>query len=171
MIDEKVRRRIAEAAAEENGWKADEVRVEEVERLRRPTCSFYTAASTVLPLSQFRNFAMLAGKELVGAGDGRVVAKILDACSSDASADWWAEIVTRFHRALGAGLVLRDEKTRLDMTRKLNQAGKAFTPPTLDPSKRSLNYLLLNRDNYVLYRVEATRKADGTVEVSKTKVL
>lgn len=170
-MDDKVRRKIAEAAADENGWEVDEVRVDEVERLRRPSCSFYTAGHKVRPLSYVRNYALLGEKQVISVGDGNVVAKILDGCSADAPAEWWAEIVTRFHRDLGGGIVLRDENTRSDIVRKLNQAGKTFAPPTLDKGKESLSYLLLNPETYVLYRIQATRSAGRAVEVAKTKVL
>jgi hypothetical protein len=170
-MDDKVRRKIAKAAAEEHGWKLDEVRVDEVERLRRPSCSFYTAAHTVLPLSYQSNYALLAGEQVIGVGDGNVVAKILDGCAAGAPAEWWAEIVTRFHRDLGGGVVLRDEKTKPDLVRKMIEAGKTFTTPALDKGKQSLTFLLLNPETYALYRIQATRSAGGTIEVVKTKVL
>src|SRR5215813_12482040 len=87
-MDDKIRRKIAEAAAKDNAWKVDDVRVNEVERLRRPRCSFYTAANTAAPLSYVRNYALL-GEQITPAGDGEVVAKILDKCSKGAPANWW----------------------------------------------------------------------------------
>lgn len=170
-MDERVRQKIAEAAAEENGWKADEVRVDEVERLRRPACAFYAARHKVQPLSYVRNFALLGGQQIMGVGDAKGVAKILDTCSGDAPADWWAEIVTRFHPDLGGGIVLHDENTRLDIPQKLKQAGRTFVRPTLDKAKQSLNYLILNPETRVVYNIQATRSGGGAVEVVKTKVL
>jgi hypothetical protein len=170
-MDEKVRRRIAEAAAKANDWNVGEVSVNEVEELRRPSCSFYTAAHTVFPLSFQDNYAVLGGDEIIGTGDGLAVARILDVCSASASPEWWAEIVTRFHRKLGGGIVLVDENTRSDITRNLKKAGKNFEPPVLDKDKRSLSYLFLNPETYILYRIQATRAADGAVEVVKTKLL
>ncbi len=170
-MEDNIRRKIEEAAAKEYGWKMGEVRIDEVERLRRPSCSFYTVAHTVRPLSYQANYALLGGEQVLGAGDGTSVAKILDSCSSGMPADWWAEIVTRFHRDLGSGIVLRDENTRPDVVRKLKEAGKAFEPPSLDTGKMPLSYLLLNPETYTLYRIQATRGAGGAVEVSKSKVL
>jgi hypothetical protein len=99
------------------------------------------------------------------------VAKILDSCAADAPAEWWAEIVTRFHRDLGAGIVLVDESTRPDVSRRLKQAGKPFTPPTLDPGRKVLRYLLLDPETNVVYRVEAKRNPGGEIEVSKSEML
>jgi hypothetical protein len=62
-MDEKVRQKIAEAAAAENGWKADEVRVDEIDRLRRPACSFYTAIRQVRPLQIFDFLKSLTGPD------------------------------------------------------------------------------------------------------------
>ncbi len=168
-MDEKVRRKIEEAAAEENGWKVDEVRVEELEGLRRPSCSFYSAGHKVRPISYLSNYALLGGDRVISAGDGAVVAKILDTCANGAPAEWWAEIVTRFHRDLGNGIVLRSEETRPDITRKLRAAGKAFAPPVLDAQKNSLSYLLLEPEAHVLYQVQATRSG-GSVEVVENEV-
>ena len=75
-VDDKVRRKIAEAAAEENSWKVDEVRIDEDEELRRPSCSFYVARHKVRPLSYVRTFALLPDDTVVGIGDGKVVAKL-----------------------------------------------------------------------------------------------
>lgn len=161
---------IAEEARAEHGWEVDEVRVDEVERLRRPSCAFYTVGHTVRPLSYQANYALIKGNEIVRTGDGSAVAKILDACSEGAPAEWWAEIVTRFHRDLGSGIVLRDENTRPDVTRKLAAAGQKFEPPVIDEAKQSLSFLLLNPETYVLYRVQAKRGAGGAVEVVKNRV-
>jgi hypothetical protein len=163
-------RKIAEAARAEHGWKPDEVRIDEVERLRRPACSFYTVGNTARPLSYQANYALL-NDHVVALGDGSVVARILDTCGPDAGADWAAEIVTRFHRDLGSGIVLSNETQRPDITRKLQAAGKPFLPPALDGNRQSLRFLLLNPETYVLYHIEATRTANGPVTVVKTKVL
>lgn len=170
IVDDKIRRMIAEAVAKEDGWKVDDVRVDEVAFLRRPSCSFYTAGNTARPVGYQINYALLGEKDLIGGGDGKVVARILDSCGADASADWWAEIVTRFYQGLGSGFVLHNEQTRTDITRKLEKAGKPFEPPTFHEGKKSLTYLVLDPELYVLYSVRATRAADGAIEVAKSKV-
>jgi hypothetical protein len=170
-MDDKVRQKIAEVAAEENGWKVDEVRVDEVEELRRPSCSFYTADHTVRPISYLSNYALLGQQQVLGAGDGSRVGKIIASCSDGAPADWWAEIVTRFHHELGEGVVLQDKETRPEMTRKLAEAGKPFAPPTLDRKTHSLSYLFLDPETYVLYHIQARPAPNGSIEVVKGKVL
>jgi hypothetical protein len=171
MLDDKVRRKITDAATGQAGWKPEEVRVSEVEWLRRPSCSFYTASNKVIPLSYQLNFALLGDGNVLGAGEGRSVARILDTCGSDASADWWAEVVTRFHRDIGGGAVLRDEHTRSWVTRKLAKLNETFTSPSLSRDHRSLSYLLLNPETSAVYRVEAQRNQSGEIEVKSTQVL
>ena len=170
-MDEKIQKRIAEAAHTEYGWKQDQIRVDELEELRRPTCSFYTAGNTVRPLSYEGNYALLRGNHVVGIGDDQAAAKILDTCSEGTSAKWWAEIITRFTGDLGSGLVLGDENERPDIVRKLADARLKFTVPTFGDNKRSVSFLLLDAEHYILYRVEAKRAADGKVEVAKTRLL
>src|SRR5262249_52435992 len=128
-MDEKGRQKIAEKGSADHGWKASEGRGDEVERLRRPSCSFFQVGPNVLPIAHLGNYALVGGQQVIGAGDGSVVAKLLDACSDGAPADWWAEIVARFHGDLGGGTVLRDEKVRPDVVRKMIDAGEPFTPP------------------------------------------
>jgi len=169
-MDEKIRQKIAEAAHAEYGLKANELRIDEVEQLRRPGCSFYTVGSDVRPLSYEANYAVLSGNEVIGISSPNAAAKILDACSGDASADWWAEIITRFHPDLGSGIVLSDENERPDIVRRLVQAGKTFTPPAFHHNKQGVSFLLLNPEMYVLYRVEAKRTPAGSIEVVKTKL-
>jgi len=171
MDDKVIQQKIAEAVHTEYGWELAEVRVDEVERLRRQSCSFYTTASTQRPLSYQANYAVLPGNQVIGLSTEGAAAKILDACSAGASADWWAEIITRFHPDTGGGIVLSDEDVRPDIVRKLTQAGQTFAPPAFGPDKKSVSFLLLNPETYVLYRVQATRTAGGSVEVVKTKLL
>lgn len=170
-MDEQVQRKIAEAAHAEYGWKPAEVRVDEVEQLRRSTCSFYTAGNTAHPLSFEANYALLPGDKVVGIGDENAVRKILDTCSEGTSADWWAEIITRFDGEIGGGLVLTDESERPDIVRKLDKAGMKFTAPKFTHDKQNVTFLLLDPERYILYRVEAKRTAAGPVEVTKTKLL
>ena len=170
-MDGKIQKKIAEAAHTEYGWKLDQIRVDELEGLRRPTCSFYTAGNAVRPLSYEGNYALLPGNHVVGIGDEQAASKILDTCSEGTSANWWAEIITRFTGDLGGGLVLSDENERPDIVRKLAGAGLKFTAPTFGENKSSVSFLLLDAEHYILYRVEAKRAADGKVEVAKTRVL
>lgn len=170
-MDDKIRQKIAEAAGAEYGWKLEEVRTDEVERLRRSSCSFYTAANAVRPLSYQANYAVLPKDEVIGISDPDAAAKILDTCSAGAPADWWAEIITRFHGDLGGGIVLSDEQVRPDITRKLMQAGMKFTPPAFGDDKQSVSFLLLEPETYILYRVQATRSAGGPIQVVRTKLL
>ena len=170
-MDDKIQQKIAEAARAEYGWKVEEVRTDEVERLRRSSCSFSTAANAVRPLSYQANYAVLPGDEVIGISDPDAAGKILDTCSAGARADWWAEIITRFHGDLSGGIVLADEQVRPDITRKLIQAGMKFTPPAFSDDKQSVSFLLLQPETYILYRVQATRSAGGPIQVVTTKLL
>lgn len=170
-MDDKLHQKIAEAIHTEYGWKTAEVALDEVERMRRGSCSFYTARSTVRPLSYQPNYAVLRGSEVIGISDHDAVTKIVDACSADAPADWWAEVITRFHQDVGGGIVLSDESVRPDIVRKLAKAGKAFTPPAFGDGKQSISFLLLDPEPYILYSVKATRTSTGSFEIVKTKLL
>jgi hypothetical protein len=170
-MDDKLHQKIAEAVHTEYAWKVEEVGIDEVERLHRGSCSFYTARSTVRPLSYQPNYAVLRGSEVIGISDHEAATKILDACSDGAPAEWWAEVITRFHHEVGGGIVLSDESARPDIVRKLAQAGKPFTPPTFGDGKKSVSFLLLDPEAYIVYSVQATRTPSGPIEVVRTQLL
>jgi hypothetical protein len=171
-MDAKIQDRIAQAVQADYNWKADEVSVTEVESMRRPNCSFYTVAHKVRPVSFVLNYAALPGGEVVGFNDDESVTKILDACGSDAPADWWAEVVTRFHGELGAGHVLHTEQDDPLAVDRMKQAGQSFSRPALSSGGgvKTLSYYLMENEASVLDHVEATRREDGSVEVRLTKV-
>src|ERR1700757_267660 len=55
-MDDKVRKKVAEAAAKENDWKLDEVAIDEKEELRRPGGSVSVARHNGGPLSYVATF-------------------------------------------------------------------------------------------------------------------
>ena len=95
-MDEKIVEKIAKIVQAERGWKANEIEIEEEESLKRGSCSFYIALSNVRMLSYLPNYAVISGETVISISDKQAVSKILNACGSDAPADWWAEIVTRY---------------------------------------------------------------------------
>ncbi len=171
-MEDQIRDKIAEAVHADFDWKTSEVRVDEVERLRRGSCSFYTAAHKVRPLSYQPNYAVLSDSTVIGGDDDKAIAKIIDSCGgTDASAAWWAEIVSRFHPDLG-GVVLEDETENAAAVRKVRSLGKEFAPPVLsgDASNKAVTFYMLDPESFVIYAVKATRKTDGTVVVNKTEL-
>lgn len=171
-MDEKVQDKIKQAVHVDFDWKTEEVRVDEVDRLKRGPCSFYTAAHRVRPLSYQPNYAVLPGGAVIGGADDTAVTKILDACGADAPAGWQAEIVTRFHQDLGGGVVLQDEKQNAAAVSKVQAAGKKFAPPEMngDGRSRKVTFYMLDPESFTVYAVQAARKPDGTVAVEKTEL-
>jgi len=168
--DKNIRQRIAEIAQSAVGWKGGHTSVYEEEALRRPACSFYTVGNDARLDTPLVNYAVV-GDKIIGIGDGETVAKILDICSHDAPAVWSAEIVTRYHRDLGGGVVIRDEATKPGLPGRMSEAGLTFIPPTMDKNKLSLTFLLWDPGLNVVYRIHATQHENGPVRVEKTQVL
>lgn len=169
-MDEKIVEKISKIIQAERGWKADEIEIEEEESLKRGSCSFYTALSNVRMLSYLPNYAVISGDTVVGISDKQAVSKILNACGSDAPAEWWAEIVTRYSQELGNGLVLKNEKEHTDAIAIIKAAKKDFAPPTFseDAGGKTVTYFLLEGEAYIVYLVQATHGKDGNVTVKKT---
>ena len=169
-MDEKIVNQIAETVHKEQGWKTAEVRVDEVERLHHGTCSFYTARHKVRPLSYLLNFALVSGGNIIGMSDELAPGKILKACGADAPPAWWAEVITRFHRDLGAGVVLSDAQLNTGATRKIQDAKKEFVPPKFSdsPEGKTVTYYLLEPESFAIYNIKAIIAKDGSVTVERS---
>lgn len=171
-MDDKIRDKIIDAVHSEQGWKKEDVRVDEVDTLRRGGCTFYTAGHKVRPLNYQLNYAVLPGEVVVSGADDKAVSKILDTCGADAPARWWADIITRFHKDLGSGLVLENASENAAAVRKVQAAKKEFVPPAFsnDAGGKTVTYFLLDPEAFIVYSVKATRKSDGTVTVNKNEL-
>jgi hypothetical protein len=169
-MDKRIHEKIANAVNKQHGWKSDQFRVDEVEQLRRGTCSFYAVRHTVRPLSYLLNYAVLSDETVLSISDEHAASKILDACGSDASAEWWAEIVTRFQQKVGPGIVLRDANQNFGAIDRIKSAQKEFTPPKFDNDAggKSVSFYLLDPEAFLVYFVTATRNKDNTITVKKS---
>jgi hypothetical protein len=172
-MDSKASTKIAQKAQADQGWKVEDVRVDEVESIRRGSCSFYEAGHKRKPLPYVLQYASLADGQVVGLQDKDPVSEILDACGgADAPAGWWAEIVTRFHGSLGSGVVLHDEKQEPPVIRRMEEAGKSFSPPTLISTGGdvTVTFYVLDFEAYHLFHATATRHQDLSMEVDTIEI-
>jgi hypothetical protein len=171
-MDEKIQNLIVQRVHKEEGWKTNEVRVDEVDRLRRGSCSFYTAGNTVRPLSFQLNYAVLNGDTVVGLVDENAVSKIIDACGADASPGWWAEIVTRFHPDLGSGVVLQDATTKPAAVRKIQAVKREFKQPAFgsESGSKTVSFYLLEPESFAVYFIKAAKNEDGSVTVDRSPI-
>lgn len=165
--------KITKIIEDQRGWKANEFEIEEEESLNRGSCSFYTALSKVQMLSFLPNYAVISGETVVSIRDKQAVSKILNACGSDASADWWAEIVTRYSQELGNGAVLTNANEFPNVIARIRDAKKEFAPPKFsdEAGGKTVNFILLEGEAMLVYFVKATRAKDGNVTVSKSAPL
>lgn len=171
-MDEKIHEKIANIVHKDHDWKADQIRIDEVEELRHGSCSFYAVRHTVRPLSYLLNYAALSSETVLSASEDQAASKILNACGSDASADWWAEIITRFHKEVGPGVVLRDAKQNFGAMNQIKSAQKEFTPPKFsnEAGGKSVSFYLLEPEEFAVYFVKATRNQDNTITVHKSNL-
>ncbi|HSE43040.1 MAG TPA: hypothetical protein VLH08_19930 [Acidobacteriota bacterium] len=168
-MDEKILEKIANAVHKEHDWKKDQIRIDEAQELKHGSCSFYAVRHTVRPLSYVLNYAVLSGETVLSVSDEQAAAKILDACGSDATAGWWAEVVTRFHEELGQGIVLHDAKDNFGAIDQIQSAKREFMPPKFseDASGKSVTFYLFEAEEFAVYFVKATRNKDKTITVNK----
>lgn len=145
--------KVKQSAQADHGWKNDQMRVDEVEALRRDDCSFFTAASTATMSSTQKNYAVVKGAVVTGKN---AAATILAQCGKDAPALWKAEVVTRFAPGLG-GLVLTNDSNKAAI-RRVKAAGKFFGDPKAEGD--SVDFYLLEPEAFVVSHIRATRTGD-----------
>ncbi len=154
--------KIAQTVQAELAWKADEIRIDEVESLRRGSCSFFTAAQTKRPIALMPNFVVLKGDDVMGAGD-ESLNRIVATCGAEASAEWLAEVVVRFHPQLAGSLVVDKEAGFHGAIRVIEKAGKAFMVPVLE--QKTLRFFCVSVEDMQVHQVEATVRASEQVGV------
>ena len=171
-MDQKIENLILQKVHKEQGWKTDEVRVDEVDRLRRGSCSFYTAGHTVRPLSYQLNYAVLNADTVLSLADEKAVSKVVESCGKDANAGWWAEIVTRFHQDLGSGVVLHDATTNTGAVEKIKSVSKEFANPSFGTSagSKTVTFYMLEPESFSVFSVTAAFHSDGSVTVTQASI-
>ena len=172
-MDEKIVEKISKIVQAERGWKADEIKIREEDSLNRGSCSFYVALSNARMLSYMPNYAVISGETVIGIKDKDAVSKILNACGSDAPADWWAEIVKRYSQELGNGVVLTDENRYQNVIERIRDAKKEFAAPKFseEAGGKTVSFIVLEGEAMLVYFCKATRAKDGNVTVTKSQPL
>jgi hypothetical protein len=171
-MDEKIHEKIASSVIKEHDWKPDQIRIDEVDDLRLGACAFYAVRHTVRPLSYVLNYAVISGETVLSDKDDQAASKILNACGSDASANWWAEVLTRYHAEVGQGTVLLDEKQNYGATDQIKSAKREFVPPKFsdEAGSRSVSFYMLQPEEFTVYFVKATRNKDGSITVKNSEL-
>jgi hypothetical protein len=168
-----VQSQIEQAAQSEHQWKPGDVNVQELAAIQMPPCAFFAASHKVIPTSFPANYAVLGDGQIVSDADPKAADKIFSACGAGAkpSAGSWAEVLARFHPQVMPGTVLYEKDKAPTAVSKLEAAGGKFAPPAFAPGKEGseLSFYLMNYESSRLYKVQATRKPDGSVEVKKAK--
>lgn len=130
-------------------------------------CRFLRATHRARPGSHSGQFALLPDDRMVDsfAADGASANAILRACGGEATAEWWAQVVTRFG---GVGGVLVDPANAPSGVRKIRAAGEEYAPPTLDATRRTLTFFVINYEENRPYKVQARLADAGGLDVTRT---
>ena len=130
-------------------------------------CRFLRATHRARPGSHSGQFAVLPDDRVVDsfATDGTSADAILRTCGAKATAEWWAQVVTRFG---GVGGVLVDPANAPSGVRKIRAAGEEYAPPTLDPARRTLTFFVINYEEDRPYKVQARLADAGGLDVTRT---
>lgn len=162
---------IRAAAARVQGWDADAIEVGTVEKLDRDGCRFYRASHPGQLDASPVEFAVLPDGRVVG-GD-RDAAKqgigdVLKACGETATADWWAQVVSRY---AGTGGVVVDDDAP-SAIRRIRGAGIADHAPSLrqDGTSTVLTYFSHDYERSRTQAVTATLDAAGALSVESREV-
>lgn len=159
------------AVAQQLGWDQGDIEVGRVEKLDRGGCRFYRASNPARIDAAPVEYAFLPDGSLLGGDREQARARVgtlLQACGSDAPADWWAQVVSRF---AGTGGVVVDENAP-SAIRRLRKAGIADHAPGLRRDGDSIVLTYFSND-YELGRtreVTATLDAQGRLSVESKEI-
>ena len=155
--------RVAEAL----GGSAADVELSAEPELDFGGCRFLRATHRARPGSHSGQFAVLPDDRMVDsfAADGASADAILRACGAQASAEWWAQVVTRFG---GVGGVLVDPQNAPSALRRIREAGETYAPPTLDGARRAITFFVIHYEENRPYKVQAQLADAGGLKITRT---
>jgi len=159
------------AVAEQRGWDQGDIEVGRVEKLDRGDCRFYRASNPARADAAPAEYAFLPDGTLVGGDREQAAARVgalLQACGSDAPADWWAQVVSRF---AGTGGLVVDENAP-SAIRRLRKAGIQDHAPSLrrDGDATVLTYFSNDYERSRTHEVTATLDAQGRLSVESKEI-
>lgn len=155
---------IQEMAAREHGWRLADVRVGEVKALRHGGCAVYRASDPTRLDQQPAEYAVLPGGEVA-----RGATEVLRRCGQGASAQWWAQVITRLGGARG---ILVDEHAPSAL-RKLRAAGAKGSAPQLEVTAHgtSVTFYTVDYEGGGVSRVQAVLPDQGELVVRQAEVM
>ena len=162
--------KVSQLAQSEHRWQASDTVVQCLARLSAGKCSFFVVSHRRAPQSHNPNYALLPDGDVVSESDPLAATKILNACGSQADAALWAEVIARFHPEAAPGTVLYDAKDARIAAEKAAASGHPVRPPAFSISSSSVEFFSMNFESLKLYRIQATRRDDGSIEVDKQPV-
>lgn len=162
---------VKDAAARFRNWDPGDIEIGTVEALDRGGCRFYRASNPSRTDSSPVEYATMPDGSLIGGereSTRAQVGRLLEACGADASADWWAQVVSRY---AGSGGILVNENAP-SAIRKLKKAGVADHAPMLrrDGTATVLRYYSYGYDSGKTLAVTATLDAQAKLSVESEEV-
>jgi hypothetical protein len=158
------------AVAQQLGWDQGDIEVGRVEKLDRGGCRFYRASNPARIDAGPVEYVFLPDGSLVGGDREQAnVGALLQACGSDAPADWWAQVVSRF---AGTGGLVVDENAP-SAIRRLRKAGIQDHAPSLrrDGDSTVLTYFSNDYERSRTREVTATLDAKGRLSVESKEIV
>jgi hypothetical protein len=169
-LDAAAEAKVAQLAQTEHRWQASDTVVQRLERLSAGQCAFFVASHRRAPRSHDPNYAVLPDGQVISESDPQAASKILSACGTQPDAATWAEVIVRFHRAAAPGKVLYDAKEARVAADKAAKAGHPVRPPAFSSEAQTVEFFSMNFESSKLYRIRATRRDDGSIDVTKSPV-
>jgi hypothetical protein len=159
------------AVAQQLSWDQGDIEVGRVEKLDRGGCRFYRASNPARTDAAPVEYAFLPDGSLVGGDREQAKASVgalLQACGSEAPAEWWAQVVSRF---AGTGGLVVDENAP-SAIRRLRKAGIQGHAPSLrrDGDSTVLTYFSNDYERSRTREVTATLDAQGRLSVESKEI-
>jgi hypothetical protein len=164
-VQQAARERVAQAL----GGSPSDVELSAEPALDLGGCHFLRATHRKRLGTASGQFAVLSDDRVVDsfAADGASAEAILRHCGTNATPDWWAEVVTRFG---GVGGVLVDPKNAPSAIRRISEAGETYAAPAFDASRRAVTFFVIHYEENKPYKVEARLPDTAGIEIRRTRL-
>jgi len=160
-------RRVAEVAANANGWQVADVVVTDVPDGTAGACRLVGVRSNNVLSASTKTYALLHGNDVVGRGDADALTRVLDACGDEASPALWAEAVAAFGDGVPPGRVPKAEANISSDAHRgaIERGGYSFHPPQF-AADGAVEFFMTDVEGGQLFEVRAARGSDGTIDLA-----
>lgn len=162
--------KVAQAAAQANGWNIEDVVVEPAREGVAGECRLLNVRSNNVLQSLTQTYAVLHDGQIVAPGGADALTQVLDACGDQASAALWAQAIVAYAQGIRPGRVVWSQENISSVAHKwaMRDGGYTFHPPRFSADSgngKTVEFFMTDPEGNELFQVRGARQTGGSVQV------